>query len=629
MTESSLTEFLSLHSPFDQLEPETIEFLSERLQLQEIPQGQRLAGPDTGCPGYLYILARGQVRVAENGDSGGANWILEEGECFPIGALSGNRPTTNIYEAASEIVCYALAAEDFQGLLEVSKIFSHYCSNYLSKLLSESRRNLRTRFTQFASDQQSLSAELHQMIKRPPCSVTADTSLEQAFELMNEKKVGSIVVVDDARIPVGILTQSDILKRVVLAKVALSKPISNVMSINPTTLSENARVYDAVFAMAARGVRHVLLVDGAGQLTGVISERDLFALQKIGIGYIRQTIESAPDVGALTLAIKDIHHFAMNMLAQGVGADQITRFISALNDAVTIRIIAISLQTHDLSDIEWCWLAFGSEGREEQTLSTDQDNGIVFLCPPGLAVPAAKERLVAFARQVNADLDRCGYPLCEGNVMAGNPEWCLTLAEWKDRFTHWLLKPEPMALLNASIFFDFRAIHGETSLADDMHKHLFGMSKASTAFQRMLAFNALCAAPPLGMFRDFVTESVNGGEPYIDLKKFGARLFVDAARVFALAHSIDTANTVQRLRRAAAATASNQVDNEALVEAFNFIQLLRLRHQYQEIGQGRPGDNRFPPARLNQLDRRILKEAFRQAKRLQQRLNLTYQLSLF
>ena len=183
--------------------------------------------------------------------------------------------------------------------------------------------------------------------------------------------------------------------------------------------------------------------------------------------------------------------------------------------------------------------------------------------------------------------------------------------------------------MHASIFFDFRAIYGKTSLVDDMHRHLFSMSKSNTAFQRMLASNALSAAPPLGMFRDFVTESEHGGEPFIDLKKYGARLFVDAARVFALAHGIDTTNTVQRLRRIGVVMSNNADDNESLIEAFNFIQLLRLRHQYQEIGQGRPGDNRFPPARLNQLDRRILKEAFRQARRLQQRLNLNYQLSLF
>lgn len=628
MTDNAAQDFLDRHAPFDKLEPDARQFVANHVQLLKFPQGHRLAGPDTGRPEFLYIMVKGTVRAEEGAESGGTSWTLSEGECFPIGALSGERPSTNIYQAMDEVVCYGLPAEYFPALVDLSKTFSRYCSNYLSNLLKESRRNLQTRVTQFAVEQQSLTAELSQLIKRPPVSVTAHTSLWQALELMDQQKIGSIVVVDEAAVPVGIFTKSDVLKRVVLARAELTRPILSVMSANPITLFDNARVHDAIFAMAERGVRHVLVVDAAGRLAGVISERDLFALQKIGGGYIHQAIESAPDIDGVAQAIKSIHQFAINMLTQGVGADQITRFISALNDAATKRIIDITVPAHDLSGIEWAWLAFGSEGREEQTLCTDQDNGIVFQCAAEIDVRSAKARLIAFAQAVNADLDRCGYPLCEGNIMAGNPEWCLTLDEWRGRFTAWVLKPEPTALLNANIFFDFRAIYGRTTLADDMHRHLFGMSQNNTGFQRMLAANALQAAPPLGTFRDFVTESEPGGEPYIDLKKSGARLFADAARVFALAEGIEAANTVQRLRHTAAAMGNSADGNEALIEAFNFIQLLRLRHQYAEIGQGRVGDNRFPPARLNQLDRRILKESFRQARRLQQRLNLNYQLAV-
>jgi CBS domain-containing protein len=627
MNQSTAMEFLARHAPFDRLEPEAAHFVAAHLAELRFAAGQRIAGPETGAPKYLYVIVSGQVRAAESIGADGATWTLGEGECFPIGALSGSRPTTNAYDAVGETVCYALPAERFHRLVDSSKVFSRYCSNYLSNLLSESRRSQQARASQFAADQQSLAAELKQMIKRPPVTVTAATPLRRALELMNENRIGSIVVVDPNRVPLGILTQSDVLRRVVLAQWALTRPIAEVMSAPPLTQPENAHIYDAMFAMAARGVRHVLVVDDAGRLSGVVSERDLFALQRVGIGYIRRSIDAAQDVQTVAAAIRDTQQFAMNMLQQGVGADQITRFISALNDAATRRVIELNLPQHDLAGIEWVWLAFGSEGREEQTLSTDQDNGIIFVCH---GVPAeAKARLVSFAQAVNADLDTCGYPLCEGKIMAGNPEWCMTLDDWKARFADWIEKPEPVALLNATIFFDFRTIYGKPAFAEELSRHLSGLARNSVVFQRMLAANALSATPPLGMFRDFVTESEDGGEPYIDLKKFGARLFVDAARVFALAHGIETANTVQRLRRAALATGGGPDANDALIDAFNFIQLLRLRHQYLEAGEGRRGNNRFPPSRLNPLDRRILKEAFRQAKRMQQGLSLSYQLSFF
>jgi CBS domain-containing protein len=381
-----------------------------------------------------------------------------------------------------------------------------------------------------------------------------------------------------------------------------------------------------MFAMASRGIRHLMLVDDAGRLSGVISERDLFALQRVGLGQVRRAIESAENVASLKTALRDVQQSAFNMLAQGVGAEQLTQFISTLNDAATERVVELNLRRHALDDIEWTWLAFGSEGREEQTLSTDQDNGIVFLTPEGSDITASRQRLLAFAQDVNKDLDGCGFPLCKGNIMASNPEWCLTLDEWKARFTSWIDNPHPEALLNATIFFDFRPIHGRTDLADRMHEHLFVHSKANSAFQRMLAGNALSVSPPLGMIRDFVTENDENGKSFIDLKKFGARLFVDAARVMALANGVDAASTVKRLRRTAKLRGGAGDEVESLIDAFNFIQLLRLRHQHLETGQGRPGDNRIFVGRLNQLDRRILKEAFRQAKNLQQRLKLNYQL---
>jgi CBS domain-containing protein len=367
-------------------------------------------------------------------------------------------------------------------------------------------------------------------------------------------------------------------------------------------------------------------VDDAGRLSGVISERDLFALQRVGLGQVRRAIESAENVASLKTALRDVQQSAFNMLAQGVGAEQLTQFISTLNDAATERVVELNLRRHALDDIEWTWLAFGSEGREEQTLSTDQDNGIVFLTPTGSDITASRQRLLAFAQDVNKDLDGCGFPLCKGNIMAGNPEWCLTLDEWKARFTSWIDNPHPEALLNATIFFDFRPIHGRTDLADRMHEYLFTHSKANSAFQRMLAQNALTVVPPLGMIRDFITENDENGKAFIDLKKFGARLFVDAARVLALANGVEAASTVKRLRRTAKLRGGAGDEVESLIDAFNFIQLLRLRHQHLETGQGRPGDNRIFVGRLNQLDRRILKEAFRQAKNLQQRLKLNYQL---
>jgi CBS domain-containing protein len=158
-----------------------------------------------------------------------------------------------------------------------------------------------------------------------------------------------------------------------------------------------------------------------------------------------------------------------------------------------------------------------------------------------------------------------------------------------------------------------------------MYQHLLALSRNNLIFQTILATEALSVSPPLGLFRDFVTESAQDASGFIDLKKSGSRLFVDSARVLALAHGVHAASTVQRLRQVARLQGHGE-DDQALAEAFNFIQSLRLHHQHLETLEGRPRDNRVVPDHLNQLDRRILVEAFRQARRLQQRIKLQYQL---
>lgn len=627
MSAPSVAETLRPYPPFDRFEPEALSFLDQHLQPAKFSAGAVMVSPGQGEAQAMFIIVRGKVQAVSAGAAGAAGeteLTLAVGECFPIGALSGRRASANVYTALTAVEAWLLPAAAFHQLLALSPAFSRHCTGYLASLVSQSRQQLQAHFAQQANASQSLNTRLIDLIKRPPISVDATTPIQRAVEIMGEHKTGSVVAVNGDGAPIGLMTQSDVVRRVVLGRVPLEQPLTDVMSHRPATLPETATAYDAIFAMASRGIRHLLLVDQAGRLSGVISERDLFALQRVGVGQVRRAIESAEDIEALQAALRDVQQSAFNMLAQGIGAEQMTQYISTLNDAATARILELNLRRHAVDEIEWAWLAFGSEGREEQTLATDQDNGIVFLAADAARRDAFRTRLLAFARDVNRDLDRCGFPLCKGNIMAGNPEWCLTLDEWRQKFSLWIRSPQPEALLNATIFFDFRAIYGKRDLAARMHEHLFSLSTANSAFQRMLAQNALTVAPPLGMIRDFVTESDEQGKACIDLKKSGARLFVDAARVLALAHGIDAASTVTRLRRTEKLSGGDGVDS--LIDAFHYIQLLRLRHQHLEAGQGRPGDNRIFIGRLNQLDRRILKEAFRQARALQQRLKMNYQL---
>lgn len=629
MLVSASIEFLQAYPPFDRMERGALQFLGEHVRLAYYPKDSVILSTATGVARTLYILQRGKVMARQTGDVSMVEFssmTLGPGECFSIGSVMAQRPSTNAYTALEDVFCYELPADDFFSLLQTSTAFNLFCTQYIASLLSQSRQQLQSQFSQRVAEQQTMNSPLASIIKKEPVSVTRDTTIRKVVEVMAAGRIGSMIIVDGEQQPVGIFTLSDVLKRIVLPGTSLDNPIHSVMSPGPHTLPLAANAYDAALAMAMHGVRHVLAVDEGGRLKGVVSERDLFTLQRVGLRQIRQTIDTATTIDMLLQASHDVRQLSLNMLAQGVGAEQITQFISALNDTLTRRIIQLNLDRHDLFGIDWAWLSFGSEGRDEQTFSTDQDNGIVYICTDIMDREHTQLRLLEFARDVNADLDRCGFPLCTGKIMASNPELCLTLEEWDEKFEHWVHTPEPQALLNATIFFDFRPLFGKFNLADRMRLSLLRQTKGNPLFLRMLAGNALSVLPPLGKIRDFVTDTDPQHPGTIDLKKYGARLFIDAARIFAMAHDVAATNTVQRLKLAAAVMNISPEEAAAAIDAFNFIQLMRLRHQHSEQVQGREGDNRIRPDELNEVERRILKEAFRQARKLQQRLKLDYQL---
>lgn len=625
MLAGASSDFLKRFTPFNGMEPEALAFLAERAVLAFHAKGSEILTPEMGGPKYFHIVQRGKVQARQSGPSTVTDYTamtLGPGECFPIGALSAQRPSTNVYIAVEASFLYQLPADDFAALMQLSPVFHLFCTRYIASLLNQSRQQLQATFAQRASEQQTMTAPLGQLVKKAPVFVAPETTLRAALEKMSEMRVGCMVVADAERRPVGILTQSDLLPRVVLPAIDLQRPIVEVMTREPHRMSASASAYDAALEMATHGVRHLLVTDSDGRLTGVVSERDLFTLQRISLRQIRASIEGADDVATLQRASRDIRQLALNLIAQGIGAEQLTQFISALNDALTRRIIDLAVADHELYGFDFAWLAFGSEGRHEQTLSSDQDNGLIYVPSPGADAPALKQRLLAFARQINENLAACGFPLCKGNIMASNPDLCLTLDEWKDRFGDWIREPDPQALLNATIFFDYRVLRGNERLGDRLRDWLNRTAKGNSAFLRMMAANALQVSPPLGRIRDFVVED----DDMIDLKKSGARLFVDAARILGLRAGVRSSSTAQRLREAGARMGIQSDELAAVIEGFHFIQLLRLRSQHLDTEHDAPGDNRIDPDTLNELDRRILKEAFRQARKLQLRLKLDYQL---
>lgn len=619
--------FLQKFPPFNQMDAAHLAYLVENCQLRFYGEGETIIKPTDGPVEHFYIVKQGRVHgerphSARRGTE--TTFEITSGECFPLAALIGERATRTEHLAAEDTFCLLLNKPAFIKLFSLSNPLRDFALRGVSSLLDQVNQQVQMRAVETLGAQYSLDTRLGQLAMRTPISCSPDMPLRDAVKLMHEQQVGSIVIVDPKLKPLGIFTLRD-LRRVVADGVDLAQPIDCLMTQSPFDLPPDASAFDAAMAMTERHIAHVCLVE-RGQLCGVISERDLFSLQRVDLVHLARTIRHAGRVETLAALRSDVRQLVDSMLAHGASSTQITQLITLLNDHTVCRVIELTLEDLGAPGIPFTWLVFGSEGRSEQTLHTDQDNGILFEAADAAEAAAIRGRMLPLAQEINQRLAQCGFTLCKGNIMAGNPELCLSRQEWSRRFSRFVQEATPENLLASSIYFDLRAVWGATEGCDHLREDLLQQVAGNSLFQRMLAENALRQRPPVGMFRDFVVARSGAEKDTLDLKVQGLTPFVDGARLLALAHGVNACNTLERLRALIQQGVIEAQDGAAYEEAYHYIQQARMQQHQLQARNGQAYSNRVDPDHLNHLDRRILRESFRQAQRLQSSLAQRYQL---
>ncbi|MFW6021744.1 MAG: DUF294 nucleotidyltransferase-like domain-containing protein, partial [Guyparkeria sp.] len=583
-----------------------------------LAQGEVLLEPRMGPPDTFFVLLSGRVDGLVDGSDGHPVWSLGRGDSFPLGALMERRPVSTRQVVAEPGQAVALPAAAFEALRRESEAFDDFCTRRIGHLLT--RGPVAEEFDGGAGGSGALldpSTPIRARMDARTLVLEGDTPLAEAARAL-ESHGGEAMLV---RLPdgFGIATLRDLAFR------GLNRPVettlAEIATRDPVGIDADTSVLEAAVSLAEHGFHHLLVTEaGRDEPLGVLDEGALYRVNAMTPGLLHQRINRARDVEALVSIRQEVPGIVGALLESGSGFAPISRIVSGINDAITRRVIGLTFEDAPLpAELEWCWLTFGSEARSEQTLATDQDNGLVFAGP--IDPQDARDHLLPLARRVNQALDELGYPLCPGNIMAGNPDLCLSLDEWGKRFRGWIDQGTPEHLLKATIFFDARGLSGSDSLFERWTSAWREPARKNSRFRRQLAANALRNQPPLTLFGGFRTRS-RGGQRGIDIKLDGATPFVDAARIEALAQGAGATRTDQRL----ALVPERALPADDLAAAYDFIQRLRLRHQYAQLQRGESPDNLIDPDQLDGLTQRLLKESFRIARKLQRHLEIAYQL---
>lgn len=464
---------------------------------------------------------------------------------------------------------------------------------------------------------------------RPPVTATPDESVRELATRMTRAGVGSVVIVDRAGAPVGIVTDRDLRRKVVAeGRDPSATAAAAIMSAPLDTVQPDTFLFEALLLMTRREIHHLPVVD-EGRLRGVVSSGDVVALPDVHPVTLTREIARAESLDALRTLPPRVTDLVRRLVTDGVAPYDVGTLVAELNDRVTVRVLALvgaALASEGLAPPPepYVWLAFGSEARREQTLYTDQDNGLAYADPVPERSPAVEEYYTRFGEAVGRGLVHVGFPPCPGGIMASNPAWRLPLSGWEVRFRGWLGEESPDRVLQASIFFDLRPIGGERELGAELRRVIEEEAPGHRRFLSLLARDVVDRPVPLTVLGHLRRRRSGPHRGTVDIKGAGAIQLVGAGRLHALALGLPATNTVERFREASVRGRCTPEEAGEIVDAYQHLLRLRLVHQLGQLAEGAAPDNHVDPDRLSHADGILFREALRTVGRVQSTIRERY-----
>ncbi|MCC7208809.1 MAG: cache domain-containing protein [Anaerolineae bacterium] len=450
-----------------------------------------------------------------------------------------------------------------------------------------------------------------------------DTSIAQLAQQMTAHQMTAALIASEAGAVIGIVTDHDLRARVLAAHVDLSAPVHTIMSAPLMKIPEHALIYEALLRMEEKGVHHLAVEDQNSQIVAVVDSKALIQFQRYGPIVLSREIMRAASPDDVVRSCERTAPLVNTLLNNSARPRPVTNMVASICDAATVRLIQLAIDDLGPPPAPFAFIAMGSQGRQEQTLLTDQDNGIIFAPPAGVSPDSVGDYFLQLGARVCADLHHAGYTLCRGNVMASNPRWCRALSAWISGFNEWVHKSEAQEVIDLAIFFDFRTVYGNTELAQELRRHIHAALKDMPAFYHHFAQNALTFKPPFRLLGNIYLGGATEHAGEINLKD-AMMPMVSFARLYALRHQVNQTHTLERIEALAERGVIAPSSRDEISAAYDFLMHLRLGAQLAATQAGLPPTNILHPNKLGYIQQESLKQAFAQIAAVQKKISYDF-----
>ena len=625
-----VADFLKNYPPFSFLQQKDLEKISEQISIIYKEKDNLIFAENEETHDSFYVVHKGAVALKSSVGKDVLD-MCDEGDIFGLRPLIANENYQMEARTYEESILYAIPLTIFRPYaLENRAVGNFLIESFASNTLHPYSKNYRGKlYGDDSLDTDVKLLDLHPVkYSKKLINCTALTTAKEIADIMIQKNLEAILVVEEEMLPIGIITDKDLVNKIVTGEFPITATAAEIMTAPVITYPKKMTITQAQIAMMKADISHLCITkDGTinSKAIGMLSKHDVMVSLGNNPAELIKAIKRAKKAKHLKPIRARIMQLLQGYIDQSIPIMLTSKIITELNDACIKQVIAIALEKMETPPpVKFAWLAMGSQGRSEQLLQTDQDNALIYEDVSEELEEETKKYFLELATYVNKGLFDIGYEYCPAEMMASNPKWCLSLGKWKETVYHWITNTGKNEVLLSFIFFDYSLSFGDSELSNSLSDFIFENVKANPVFYVHLVSGALQSPSPTGFFRQFLLEQDGVNKDFFNIKNRALMPLADAARVLILSHSIKSiSNTVERFEK----LAELEPDNTELYLACAYAYKVLLKFRTKQGLEHHDSGQYIALESLSKSEKIKLKSTFKTIKELQEIISIRFNVS--